>query len=240
MAVYTEETAKANVRVRDGKRVFYLDERDHLTPSAREWLQRDGVEILPASMAKPLAFTTMFGGTMTEKPEHMTHLRANVLVFKDHPRIAFRGMIDALEAELLLCGRTALDEGRSQTAREMEEILSFVRRLIRCDVLEEALPAQTLCGLTAEQLREQSHNPQKYYDQPHFMPTASDSRMLLMLNRLRTLVRRTELAAYAAFKDMDGNVTRPDLIQALNRLSSLIWILEIRMKKEDTARGIGN
>lgn len=240
MAVYTEETAKANVRVRDGKRVFYLDERDHLTPSAREWLQRDGVEILPASMAKPLAFTTMFGGTMTEKPEHMTHLRANVLVFKDHPRIAFRGMIDALEAELLLCGRTALDEGRSQTAREMEEILSFVRRLIRCDVLEEALPAQTLCGLTAEQLREQSHNPQKYYDQPHFMPTVSDSRMLLMLNRLRTLVRRTELAAYAAFKDMDGNVTRPDLIQALNRLSSLIWILEIRMKKEDTARGIGN
>lgn len=240
MAVYTEETAKANVRVRDGKRVFYLDERDHLTPSAREWLQRDGVEILPASMAKPLAFTTMFGGTMTEKPEHMTHLRANVLVFKDHPRIAFRGMIDALEAELLLCGRTALDEGRSQTAREMEEILSFVRRLIRCDVLEEALPAQTLCGLTAEQLREQSHNPQKYYDQPHFMPTASDSRMLLMLNRLRTLVRRTELAAYAAFKDMDGNVARPDLIQALNRLSSLIWILEIRMKKEDTARGIGN
>lgn len=240
MAVYTEETAKANVRVRDGKRVFYLDERDHLTPSAREWLQRDGVEILPASMAKPLAFTTMFGGTMTEKPEHMTHLRANVLVFKDHPRIAFRGMIDALEAELLLCGRTALDEGRSQTARELEEILSFVRRLIRCDVLDEALPAQTLCGLTAEQLREQSHNPQKYYDQPHFMPTASDSRMLLMLNRLRTLVRRTELAAYAAFKDMDGNVTRPDLIQALNRLSSLIWILEIRMKKEDTARGIGN
>lgn len=240
MAVYTEETAKANVRVRDGKRVFYLDERDHLTPSAREWLQRDGVEILPASMAKPSAFTTLFGGTMTEKPEHMTHLRANVLVFKDHPRIAFRGMIDALEAELLLCGRIALDEGRSQTARELEEILSFVRRLIRCDVLDEALPAQTLCGLTAEQLREQSHNPQKYYDQPHFMPTASDSRMLLMLNRLRTLVRRTELAAYAAFKDMDGNVARPDLIQALNRLSSLIWILEIRMKKEDTARGIGN
>ena len=31
----------------------------------------------------------------------MTHLRGNVLVFKDHPRIAFRGYIDLLEAEIL-------------------------------------------------------------------------------------------------------------------------------------------
>lgn len=240
MAVYTEETVKANVRVRDGKRVFYLDERDHLTPSAREWLRRDGVEVLPAALAQPQAFTTLFGGTMTEKPEHMTHLRANVLVFKDHPRIAFRGMIDALEAELLLCGRAALDAGLTRTATELEEILGFVRHLIRCDVLEEPLPEFALCGLTADELRAQSHNPQKYYDQPHFMPAASDSRMLLKLNRLRTLVRQTELAAYAAFRDMDGNVTRPDLVQALNRLSSLIWILEIRMKKEDAARGTGN
>lgn len=240
MAVYTEEAVKANIRVRDGRRVFYLDDRDHLTPSARAWLQRDGVEILPASLARPRAFTTLFGGTMTEKPEHMTHLRADVLVLKDHPRIAFRGMIDALEAELLLCARTALEAGQARTVRELEEILDFVRRLIRCDVLEEPLPELALCGLTADELRAQSHNPQKYYDQPHFMPAASDSRMLLELNRLRTLVRRTELAAYAAFKDRDGNVTRPDLIQAMNRLSSLIWILEIRMKKEETGHGTGS
>lgn len=237
MAVYTEETAKANVRVRDGKRVFYLDERDHLTPSARAWLQRDRVEILPASLAKPQHFTTLSGAMLTEKPEHMTHLRGNVLVQKDHPRIVFRGMLDSLEAELLLCGRTALDEGQTRTAENLREILDYVRGLMRCDVLEEPVKDAPLCGLTAAELRERSHNPQIFYDQPHFMPAASDCRTLLALNRLRTQVRQTELAAYAAFKDMDGGVTRPDLLQALNRLSSLVWILMIQMKKGDIARG---
>ena len=36
MAVYTQDSVRANVRVRDGKRVFYLAPGDHLTPSARE------------------------------------------------------------------------------------------------------------------------------------------------------------------------------------------------------------
>ena len=66
------------------------------------------------------------------------------------------------------------------------------------------------------------------------MPAASDSRMRLTLNRLRTQVRKTELAAYEAFRDRDGVCTRPDLLLVLNRLSSLFWILMIRMKKEDT------
>ena len=47
MAVYTEESVKANVRVREGKRVFYLADGDHLTPSAREWLRQEKVEVLP-------------------------------------------------------------------------------------------------------------------------------------------------------------------------------------------------
>lgn len=234
MAVYTEETARANVRVLDGRRVFYLDGRDHLTPSARQWLQRDGVEILPASMAKPAGYTTLFGATLTEKPEHMTHLRGTVLVPKDHPRIAFRGMVDALEAEILLCAKAA---GIGPLRSQLEEILAFVRGLIRCDVLEEPVQNMTLCGLTPQQLREHSHMPQRYYGQPHFMPAASDSAILLQLNRLRTLVRQTELAAYKAFRTSDGDVTRPDMILALNRLSSLIWILMIRQKKEESSHG---
>ena len=39
-----------------------------------------------------------------------------------------------------------------------------------------------------------------------------------------------ELAAYAAFKDADGNVTRGDMILGLNRLSSLMWIMMIKLK----------
>jgi len=102
MAVYTEETARACVRVRDGKRVFFLDEKDRLTPAARSWLQREAIPILPAKQAPITQYQTLFGAVLSEKPEHMTHLYPTVLVMKNHPRIEFRGKLDALEAELLL------------------------------------------------------------------------------------------------------------------------------------------
>ena len=233
MAVYTEESVRANIRVRDGKRVFYQADGDHLTPSAREWLHQERIEILPAAEAKPKVYRTLTGAVLTEKPEHMTHLRADVLVPKDHPRIALRGKIDELEAELLLAGALAVRHGRKETAKQLEEILEFVRLFIRCDVLEEPLQMKKLCGLTMDQLREQSHLPQKYFDLPHFMPDFRDSDLLLTLNKVRTKVRETELAVYEAFRDRDGNVLRSDLQQGMNRLSSLLWILMIQMRKEE-------
>jgi ethanolamine utilization cobalamin adenosyltransferase len=35
-----------------------------------------------------------------------------------------------------------------------------------------------------------------------------------------------------AFSDREGNPTRPDILQALNRMSSMLYILMIRRKKE--------
>ena len=230
MALYTEQSARACVRVKDGKRVFYLGDGDRLTPAARSWLRLEGIAILPAAAAKPTQYRTLFGAQLTEKPEHMTHLRENILVFKDHPRIALRGGIDTLEAELLLCQQQALQAGQQELNGQLQEILDAVRHLIRCDVLDEPLEQTALCGLTAAQLREHSHNPQKYYGQPHFMPSVSDGPVLLQLNRLRTCVRDCELRAYRAYRTPDGAVTREDILMFLNRLSSLIWILMIRQK----------
>ena len=226
--LHTEETVRAGIRVKDGARVYYLSEGDRLTPSARDWLNREGVRILSAKDAPSKLYTTPFGGTLMEKPEHMTHLCGNVLVPKSHPRIAFRGMIDALEAEILLCQSTA--EKHAELVSALQEMLDFVRSLIRADVLGEPVQEIRLCGLDAEALRERSHHPEKYYGQPHFMPAYTDGMSLLQLNRVRTLVRQTELACYRAFADRDGTVRREDMILALNRLSSLCWILMIRMK----------
>lgn len=238
MAVFTEEAVRANLRVRDGKRVFYLADTDRLTPSARDWILQEHVEILPAELAKPTQFRTPNGATFTDKPEHMTHLLADVLVPKNHPRIVFRGMVDLLESEILLAGQYALEKGRKRTVSELEEILEFVRGLIRCDLLDEPLAENTkLCGLTMQQLREQSHFPHRYLGQAHFMPVFSDDGVLLHLNRIRALVRKTELAVYEAFCDGDGNPTRPDLMQGMNRLSSLLWIMMIKIKKEDRDHG---
>ena len=224
--LYTKEAARANIRNRDGKRVFYLGKTDQLTSDARDFLNRERIEILPASQAKQERYRLLGGGYAEEKPEHMTHLNGQVLVSKTHPRIKFRGAMDALEAELLLCQLDAPEEVRQQ----LEDALRLARNLVRWDVLEEPAKEETLGGMTAQQLRERSHRPQEFYGQPHFMPEAADGRQLLQINRARCMARAAELAAVEAFSNRDGEPTRPDLIQALNRMSSFLYLIMIQLK----------
>ena len=219
--LYTAETVRDNIRNRDVRRVFYMGSADRLTQAARDFLAREQIAILPASQARPQRFRLLSGGYLEEKPEHMTHLQSDLLVPKTHPRIAFRGKVDTLEAELLLCRlRLPRLEG------PLEELLALARKLISSEVLEEPLKIGTLCGLSEEELRRHSHFPQEYYGQPHFMPSVRDSEAVLLLNRLRCAVRETELAAAAAFPE--GG--REDLQRALNRMSSTVYILMIREK----------
>lgn len=228
--LYTEEAVRANLRNREGKRVFYLGEEDRLTPGARDYLRSQRIEILPAGQAKPTGYHLPGGGELKEKPEHMTHLHGNVLVDKTHPRIAFRGAMDSLQAELLL-GQKDL---AGDAARGLEELLALSRELIACEVLERPLQWQKLLGMTEEELRSRSHRPQDYYGIPHFMPGASDSREVLILNRCRCQIRAAELAAARAFRDMDGGCRRPDIVQALNRMSSAAYLLMLRQKTKET------
>lgn len=225
--LYTEENVRDNLRNREGKRVFYLGKSDQLTSGARDFLTRERIPILPAEQAKPQSYKLLNGGYLAEKPEHMTHLYGDVLVMKTHPRILFRGAMDTLEAELILCQLVA-DE---KTAKDLGEILAFARMLLRCEVLGEPVPTGKLCGLTPEELRSHSHRPQDFYGQPHFMPNATDGQLIARLNRARCAAREAELRAVAAFLDAEGNPTRTDLLQAMNRLSSMIYILMIRCKR---------
>lgn len=210
--------ARANVRNRDGKRVFYLGSGDQLNSAARDWLQAERIEILPASMAKPERYRLESGGYLEEKPEHMTHLHGDVLVPKDHPRIMFRGAVDMLEAQILLCGQ-ALPHLRP----ELELFLKQARVLIRAEVLNDSVEKLKLCNLSPEELRSHSHRPQDFYGKPHFMPDFDDG-AVLQLNRLRCAVRDAERLAVAAIPD------REDILQVLNRMSSAVYILMIREK----------
>ena len=224
--LYGETEVRANIRNRDGKRVFFLGKGDQLTASARDYLNRERIQILPAEQAKPERFRLLSGGTTEEKPEHMTHLNGDVLVPKTHPRIRFRGAVDTLEAELLLCQHYVDQPWK----KPVEEILQYTRKLIRWDVLEESVPDRNLCGLTEAEQRQRSHRPQEFYGQPHFMPAVSDGATVLWLNRARCAARQAELAAVEAFSDREGNPTRVDMIRAMNRLSSMIYILMIQAK----------
>lgn len=224
--LFNKLAAMHNVRNREGKRVFYLGKGDSLTSDARDYLASQRIEVLPAELARPDRFSLLGGGFIEEKPEHFTHLNSQILVPKTHPRILFRGRMDTLEAELLLCAQYA----DSKTKEQLQQVLDYARLILRWEVMDEPVQEMSLCGLTEAQLRQRSHRPQEFYGQPHFAPDLSDSVLLLQINRARCAARAAELAAVDAFTDREGTPTRTDLLLAMNRLSSMLYILMIQQK----------
>lgn len=160
-----------------------------------------------------------------KKPEHMTHLRGDYLVYKDHPRIAFRGAIDSLESEIIWLQTQTEKAHMERLTADLEEIIKMIRWLLRCEVSGEPVGEMILQGLNTDELRAHSHHPSQYYGMHHFLPTYKHGEIVARLNRLRTKARETELVAYRAFKKENGDVEREDIIQMLNRLSSLFWIM---------------
>ena len=224
--LYDRKAVQENIRNKDGKRVFYLGKGHQLTSDARDWLNRERIPVVPAEQAKPAEYRVLSGGVLAEKPEHMTHLNAEFLVPKTHPRVAFRGGMDSLEAALLLAAAEC--EGNIRT--QLAEALAYARYLLGQEVLEEPIVCKALGGMDEKQLRERSHRPQDFYGKPHFMPEPEDSKALLLVNAARCKAREAELLAVKAFQDTEGLPTRLDLLQALNRLSSFLYLIMIELK----------
>ena len=225
--LYDRKAVQENLRNKDGKRVFYLGKGHQLTSDARDWLQGQRIPVLPGEQAKPDGYRMLNGASLREKPEHMTHLNAEFLVEKTHPRIAFRGAMDSLEAALLLAA--AESDGMIRT--QLEEALAYARYLLGQEVLGQPVACEALGGMDEKQLRERSHRPQDFYGKPHFMPAPEDGKCLLLVNAARCKAREAELAAARAFRDAEGLPARPDLLQALNRLSSFLYLVMIQLKK---------
>ena len=223
--LYSETQARDNVRNRQGKRVFYLGQGDQLTSEARDYLRRNRVEILPAREARKDRYPALDGGYYEEKPEHMTHLNGDVLVKKTHPRILFRGKLDSFQGDLLLAMQFC-----PKSKEALEEILRFSHGLLGAEVLEKPIEGDSLCGMGEEEIRRVSHFPQNTFGIPHFMPSSEDSLEILWLNRARCSAREAELSAVEAFSDRDGRILREDLLKALNRMSSMLYILMIKRK----------
>ena len=225
--LYDRKAVQENIRNKDGKRVFYLGKGHQLTSDARDWLSQERIPILPAESAKPDGYRLQNGAVFQEKPEHMTHLNAEFLVEKTHPRIAFRGGMDSLEGALLL----AAAESEGTIRMQLTEALAYARYLLGQEVLGEPIACKALGGMDEQQLRERSHRPQDFYGKPHFMPTPEDGKALLLVNFARCAARQAELAAVEAFLDKEGQPQRVDLLQAFNRLSSFLYLIMIQLKK---------
>ena len=229
---------------------YYVPEGKILTPAAREYLQQRKIKIAkgeppeaapaepaapaaPASAAAPAAAaapTAKYrdhetGAFYMEKPEHMTQLFGNELVTKNHPRILFRGKLDSLQAMVVLDQALIAADGNQKLVDDLGSILDNLREMMRCDVLDETYCRQTIIGLTHQELRERSHNPQKFFGiKQMLLPDYTMGRDYALLNQLRAAIRETEVAAATAFLT-GSKCTRPDIMEELNRLSSALHIM---------------
>lgn len=165
------------------------------------------------------------GGTFDHKPESLTHLKGRQLVHKDHPVIVWRGKLDTLCARIIEAQVVGFQMGNQQFVDELEEILGFARRLLTYEIRGKEVEEFNLLGLDSAALRERSHDPVKFFGHRHMLATYKMGPLCISLNTLRALVREVELSAAAAFKDAAGGPTRDDIIRALNRLSSLFYIM---------------
>lgn len=191
-----------------------------LTPAARQFLQEQRIELNKETknQGRP--------GKPAGKQEELTQLYGKTLVRKDHPRIALRGRLDSLQADILMlharCGA-----GSPELSADLTELLAWAREILRAEVLETAPTGLTLAGMSTVELRERSHNPRKFYNIDHVLPDMAMAPEILELNRLRAIVREIELLAVAALAD-DGHPAAREIIEALNRMSSAVYVLMLK------------
>lgn len=175
-------------------------------------------------------FITIFGTKLNYKPEHMTHLRGNTLVFKNHKQIIFRGKMDTLESKILEAQVFFEKNKVKKLVDDLQEILIFIRNITKAEVLDIKLEDMNLLGLNEKQIREMSHNPKEYFNIGHEFPDYRMGESVIHINSIRAFTREVEISAYEAFKDEYGNVSRNDIIQALNRLSSVFWVIMFKIR----------
>ena len=225
---------------------FFVESGSILSPAAKDYLNQVRVRVRFA----PPGSGTGAGGTnaggvypgdgkhfvdaetgkrYTHKPECMTHLVGNKLVYKDHARIVFRGELDHLQSQIVLAQVSLSSRYSEALISDLEGILAFVRELLRAEVLDEPVGDLQLLGLSNAQLREQSHNPQKYLGvKAMTLPHYSMGEGFAHLNVLRSQSRQAECAAVQAFRS-GKEVSNEDVVLALNRLSSGFHIMCCRL-----------
>ena len=162
------------------------------------------------------------GEKLDEKPEHMTQLYGNRLISKAHPRIEFRGKLDALIAKSLEVQLTAREQGQAPAAADLQEITDRLWQIMAAEVREECLPEQLLLGMDEDTLRRTSQNVRGAFGMEHPTPDCTMGRLCVEINSLRAQVREAEIAAVRAVPE------RLEILRAMNRLSSAVYVIFCR------------
>lgn len=254
MKVLTEATLRSEFKNKLPKK-YNVNSNVLITPSARQFLRDKNIELviedkkakedkkedhsksgnrykeleIPSERIAPKYISYYSGGALENKPEHMTQIHGNRLVFKDDPRISFRGKLDSLQSKIMELQILVASKDAKDLVEELDEVLNYTREILKAEVLEEVLSVEKLIGLSEDQLREMSHHPKKHFGVDHILPNYQMGEILIGLNSLRSSAREAELVAIKAFR-RDFEISRIDIIRALNRLSSCIYIMMCKYK----------
>ncbi len=204
---------------------FRADFTMFISQEARDYAAANGITIIDKdAKAKP------------KKPEHMTNLDAKRLVLKNHPRIILRGKIDTFQAKVLDVQIVAEELRKPNMVNMLQEINDYARKILVAELLEEELDDDiTLLGLNEHELRYVSQHPSQYFGIGHIAPSYKMGKLAVELNLLRAMSREVEIAAINAFVETQSGmdkIKRKDILRALNRLSSALYIMYLECLAE--------
>ncbi len=171
------------------------------------------------------------GGIYEKKPEYMTQLFGNDLVVKNHKRIALRGKFDVLQAEIIRYWKKY--EKNKKLENDFAQTYRFVRDLFISEMTDTEFQERDVLGYDIDTLKDITHNTIKYYKTGHlFEINVEFDETVIDINCLRALSRECEVAAVDAFYK-DGKVERVDMLKALNRLSSILYLMMLKANNGD-------
>ncbi|MDR2452168.1 MAG: ethanolamine utilization cob(I)yrinic acid a,c-diamide adenosyltransferase EutT [Candidatus Accumulibacter sp.] len=213
-------------------RVKYLDDAGRAFVEAEAGTTRGEepalkrVPVLTGKNERNVATCLLCAQPLATKPDTLTSLDGKALVAKNDPRLKLRGKLDTAIAHAVWI-QTELDAdgGKTTLAHWLADVRSALGQVLRAEVTGEAMPPVAMGEFDQAAIHAISHNPLKYIGHDHIVPEVGHGARVARLNLLRAEIREAELLAADVFIDRDFKVTRPDLMQALNRLSSAVYVL---------------
>lgn len=235
--------------------VFEIEKGTLLTPSAKQFLNEKGIELIIKGEKSSFSTKTEIIDTETEeeslyekpkyvgkngeyyfeKPEYMTAINGNVLISKNSKLIALRGKIETFLAEVLLTGKEIeLTSNNNKLVRDIEDVIKFLQNIMVAEKLNKILENQTFFDLKSiKDIKEIIENPKQYFKKGHLLEISLNSDIIIhKLNRLRFLARELEIQAIDYFVE-DYKVSRRDLLEAFNILSDIIYIIILKFDNGD-------
>lgn len=220
--------AARDVLNRQHIRIRYTDEVGRMFVDAAEPDAEDRRQVHPltGSSTRESAHCLLCQQLVDNKPDALTHLNATTFVAKNDLRIAFRGRVDSAIAQaVLLQAEWKTGAASAEQQRMLADVRAALGNILRAETLGEPMPAIVMGEFGEDQIHALSHNPLKYLGHDHIVPSIEHGLTVARLNVLRTVIREAEAAGAQAFIDKDFSVRRGDVLQALNRLSSAVYVL---------------